>query len=125
MCSSDLTKLDDAGFRGPYALALAPPLYNGLFRLYPGSDVQQLDHLKSLCTKGIYKAPIEGGALIDPRVGVVIVGQDLRTGYASQDGIHYRLFMTETLVLRIDDPAAVCTISATGNFLTKTEARRK
>lgn len=119
------TKLDDAGFRGPYALALAPPLYNGLFRLYPGSDVQQLDHLKSLCTKGIYKAPIEGGALIDPRVGVVIVGQDLRTGYASQDGIHYRLFMTETLVLRIDDPAAVCTISATGNFLTKTEARRK
>jgi uncharacterized linocin/CFP29 family protein len=113
------TKLDDSGFRGPYALALEPALYNGLFRLYPGSDVQQLQHLKSLCTSGIYKAPIQGGALIDPRVGVLIVGQDLRTGYESQDGIHYRLFMTETLVLRIDDPAAVCTISATGDFLRK------
>ena len=113
------TRLDDAGFRGPYALALEPALYNGLFRLYPGSDVQQLQHLKSLCTSGIYKAPIRGGALIDPRVGVLIVGQDLRTGYDSQDGIHYRLFMTETLVLRIDDPAAVCTIAATGDILRK------
>jgi len=120
-----VTKLDDAGFRGPYALALAPPLYNGLFRLYPGSDVQQLDHLKGLCALGIYKAPIQGGALIDPRVGVLIVGQDRRTGYGSQDGIHYRLFMTETLVLRIDDPAAVCTISATGSFLKRAEAGRK
>ena len=34
-----VTQLDDAGYRGPYALALAPPLYNGLFRLYPGTDV--------------------------------------------------------------------------------------
>src|SRR5207237_604391 len=33
-----VTQLDDAGYRGPYALALAPPLYNGLFRLYPGTD---------------------------------------------------------------------------------------
>jgi uncharacterized linocin/CFP29 family protein len=115
------TKLDDSGFRGPYAMALAPPLYNGLFRLYPGSDVQQLQHLKSLCTLGIYKAPIEGGALIDPRVGVLILGQDLRTGYATQDGIHYQLFMTETLVLRIDDPAAVCTIAAKGDFLSKND----
>jgi len=110
---ADLSRaLDDA-------LALEPALYNGLFRLYPGSDVQQLQHLKSLCTSGIYKAPIQGGALIDPRVGVLIVGQDLRTGYESQDGIHYRLFMTETLVLRIDDAAAVCTIAATGDFLKK------
>lgn len=118
------TKLDEAGFRGPYAMALAPPLYNGLFRLYPGSDVQQLEHLKSLCTHGIYKAPIKGGALIDPRVGVLIVGLDLRSGYERQDGIHYRLFLRETLVLRIDDPAAVCTIAATGNFLDKKAARK-
>ena len=117
------TMLDDAGYRGPYALALAPPLYNGLFRLYPGSDVQQLNHLKSLCTAGIYKAPIAGGALIDPRVGVLVLGQDLRTGYDGQDGIHYRLFMTETLVLRIDDPDAVCAIAASGNFLEKAEAK--
>ena len=57
------TLLDEAGYRGPYALALAPALYNGLFRLYPGTDVMQLEHLRRLCTRGIFKAPIEGGIL--------------------------------------------------------------
>jgi uncharacterized linocin/CFP29 family protein len=52
-----VTQLDEAGYRGPYALALAPPLYNGLFRLYPGTDVSQIQHLRHLCTRGIYKAP--------------------------------------------------------------------
>jgi uncharacterized linocin/CFP29 family protein len=54
-----VTRLDNGGYRGPYALVLAPALYNGLFRLYPGSDVMQVEHLRRLCTRGIYKAPIE------------------------------------------------------------------
>lgn len=108
-----VTKLDEAGFRGPYALSLSPPLYNGLFRLYPGTDVMQLEHLRRLCTRGIYKAPIEGGVLVDPNnVGVLIIGQDLRAGYSHQDGVHYHLFLTESLVLRIDEPKAICTIGA-------------
>ena len=107
------TKLDDAGFRGPYALALAPALYNGLFRIYPGTDTLQLEHLKRLCTRGIYKAPVEGGLLVDaPRVGVLVVGQDLRAGYIGQDGVHYQLYVAESLVLRIDEPKAACTIGA-------------
>jgi uncharacterized linocin/CFP29 family protein len=107
-----VTKLDEAGYRGPYALALAPALYNGLFRLYPGTDIMQLEHLRRLCTRGIYKAPIEGGVLVDPRLGALIVGQDLRTGYTSQDGVHYHLFVSESIVLRIDEPPAICTIAA-------------
>jgi uncharacterized linocin/CFP29 family protein len=106
------TRLDESGFRGPYALALAPSLYNGLFRIYPGTDTMQLEHLRRLCTRGIYKAPIEGGVLVDARVGVVIMGQDLRAGYIGQDGVHYELYLTESLVLRIDEPKAICTISA-------------
>jgi uncharacterized linocin/CFP29 family protein len=105
-----VTRLDEAGFRGPYALALAPALYNGLFRLYPGTDVMQLEHLRRLCTRGIYKAPIEGGVVVDPRLGVLIIGQDLRSGFANQDGVYYHLHLTESLVLRIDDPKAICTI---------------
>ena len=108
-----VTQLDDAGYRGPYALALAPPLYNGLFRLYPGSDISQIEHLRHLCTRGIYKAPIEGGVLVDPRVGALVLGQDLRAGYIRQDGVHYELYLTESIVLRVDEPRAVCTISAT------------
>jgi uncharacterized linocin/CFP29 family protein len=118
-----VTRLDDAGYRGPYALALAPALYNGLFRLYPGTDVLQLEHLRRLCTRGIYKAPIEGGVVVDPRLGVLILGQDLRAGYASQDGVHYHLYLSESIVLRIDEPEAICTIATSGGG-ERTSARR-
>jgi uncharacterized linocin/CFP29 family protein len=103
-------RLDDSGFRGPYALALSPAFYNNLFRLYPGTDVIGLEHLRRLCTAGIYKAAIEGGVLVDTRVGVLILGQDLRSGYSSQDGVHYHLYASESIVLRIDEPKAICII---------------
>lgn len=106
-----VTRLDGAGYRGPYALALSPPLYNGLFRLYPGTDVMQLEHLRRLCTLGIFKAPIDQAVLVDARVGTLVLGQDLRAGYADQDGVHYRFYLSESLVLRIDDPGAICTIA--------------
>jgi uncharacterized linocin/CFP29 family protein len=105
------TRLDDSGFRGPYALALSPVLYNNLFRLYPGSDVMALEHLRRLCTAGIYKAAIAGGVLVDTRVGVLILGQDLQAGYSSQDGVHYQLYVSESIVLRIDEPKAICVIA--------------
>lgn len=105
-----VNKLDADHFRGPYALVLSPTLYNGLFRRYPGTDMLQLEHLKRLCTRGIYKASIEGGAVVDPRVGSLVVGQDLRAGYAQQDGVHYHLYLSESLVLRLQEPKAICTI---------------
>jgi uncharacterized linocin/CFP29 family protein len=104
-----VTRLDNASYRGPYALVLDPLLYNGLFRLYPGSDVMQ----RRLCTRGIHKAPIEGGVLVDPRVGALVLGQDLRAGYIGQDGGHYEFNLSESVVLRIDEPRAVCVIAAT------------
>ena len=105
------TKLDESGYRGPYALAVAPVLYNNLFRLYPGSDVLALEHLRRLCTAGIYKASIDGGVLVDTRAGVLILGQDLQAGYSSQDGVHYHLYVSESIVLRIDEPQAICAIA--------------
>jgi uncharacterized linocin/CFP29 family protein len=106
------TRLDEQGFRGPYALALAPALYNNLFRLYPGTDVIGLEHLRRLCTAGIYKAAIDGGVLVDTRVGVLILGQDFSAGYSSQDGVHYHLYISESIALRIDEPQAICVIPA-------------
>lgn len=102
--------LDAQGFRGPYALALAHPLYNGLFRRYAGTDMLQLEHLRRLCQLGVYKAPIEGGVLVDPRVGRLLIGQDLMSGYAAQDGVHYHLYVSESIVLMVEEPRAICTI---------------
>lgn len=107
-----VTRLDNAGFRGPYALSLPPALYNNLFQLFPSSDVLALEHLRRLCTAGIYKAAIDGGVLVDTRAGVLILGQDLNAGYSSQDGVHYHLYVSESIVLRIDQPRAVCVIAA-------------
>lgn len=106
------TTLDDAGFRGPYALVLAPAYYNDLFHLYPGTDVIGLEHLRRLCTAGIYKTAIEGGALIDASVGVLVQGQDFHAGYVGHDGVHYQLYISESIVVRIDKPRAICAIGA-------------
>lgn len=106
-----VTRLDEAGFRGPYALVASPSLYNGLFRRYAGSDLLQVEHLGRLCTRGIHKAAIDGAAVIDPRAGRLVLGQDLMAGFAWSDGVLARLFLSESLVLRIDDPGAVCRIA--------------
>jgi uncharacterized linocin/CFP29 family protein len=98
------------GFRGPYALALSPTRYNRLFRRYEGSDMLQLDHLSRLCEAGVYKAPFEDAVLLDPRLGRIDIGQDLQVGYSANDGIHCRLFASESLVLLLDDPQAICTL---------------
>ncbi|HEY1796920.1 MAG TPA: family 1 encapsulin nanocompartment shell protein [Stellaceae bacterium] len=108
------TLLDESGYRGPFALALPPARYNSLFQLFPGSDVIGLEHLRRLCTAGIHKTAIEGGALIDTSVGVLVQGQDLRAGYIGHDGVHYQFYISESIVLRIDSPEAVCTIGVSG-----------
>ncbi len=107
---SAVGRLDEAGFRGPYALVLSPARYNALFRRYEGSDMLQLDHLRRLCEGGVFKAPIEGGLVLDPRVGGLRVGQDLEIGYSANDGIHHKLFASESLVLVLNEAAAVCTL---------------
>jgi uncharacterized linocin/CFP29 family protein len=103
--------LDTAGFYGPYALALPPAYYNNLFRRYEGTDMLQHDHLRRLCKLGIYKAPIEHAVLVDARAGKLVVGQDAMAGYSSNDGIHYHLFISESIVPLLIEPKAICTLS--------------
>jgi uncharacterized linocin/CFP29 family protein len=52
-----VTGLDDAGFHGPYCLALAPALFNLLYRRYPQGDGTELDQVKTIVTDGVFKAP--------------------------------------------------------------------
>jgi uncharacterized linocin/CFP29 family protein len=103
-------RLDAHGYGGPYALALAPEHYNALFRRFEGSDMLQVDHLRRLCEGGLYKASIEGGVLLDPRVAKLVIGQDLRVGFSANDGVHLKLFVSESLVLLLDDPKGICTL---------------
>jgi uncharacterized linocin/CFP29 family protein len=107
-----ITSLDEAGFHGPYGLAVPPDRYNSLFRHYEHTDLLQIEHLKSLCTVGVYKAAVDRPVVVDGHTGAIVLGQDLRVGYAGSDGIHHRLFVCESMVLRLDEPGAVCVISS-------------
>lgn len=108
---SAVNRLDGSGFHGPYALGMSPKLYNTLFRRYEGTDMLQLEHLKRLCELGVYKADIDGAVLVDSHAGRIAVGQDMMTGYSGHDGIHYQLFVSESLVLMLDDPEAICVLA--------------
>ena len=103
--------LDAKGYRGPYGLALAPGLYNNLFRRYAGSDLLQIEHLKRLCTRGIVKADIDQGVLIAKEVGTIVLGQDMQINYLGPDAAHENFAVTESVVLKIDAPDAICTIT--------------
>lgn len=102
--------LDGRGYRGPYGLALAPELYNNLFRRYPGSDLLQIEHLKRLCTRGIVKADIEGGVLVAKDVGSIVLGQDLQISYLSTNAAHEHFSLSESLILKIEAADAICVI---------------
>jgi uncharacterized linocin/CFP29 family protein len=104
--------LDGRGYRGPYGLALAPELYNNLFRRYPGSELLQIEHLKRLCTRGIVKAGIDGCVLVAREVGSIVLGQDLQISYLSSDAAHEQFSISESLILKIEAPDAICTIPA-------------
>lgn len=107
-----VNQLDEKGFHGPYALALSATWYNLLFRRYEGTDMLQLEHLKRLCELGVFKASIEGAVLVDARVGRIVVGQDMMTGYSMNDGIHHQMFVSESLVLMVEEPTAICTLDS-------------
>ncbi|HXV82073.1 MAG TPA: family 1 encapsulin nanocompartment shell protein [Candidatus Binatia bacterium] len=117
--------LDGKGYRGPYGLALAPALYNNLFRRYPGSDLLQIEHLKRLCTRGIVKAPIEGGVLVAKDVGSIVLGQDLQIAYLTSDAAHEDFAVSESLVLKIEAPDAICTIMPTAQAARTDAGRRR
>jgi uncharacterized linocin/CFP29 family protein len=102
--------LDGKGYRGPYGLALAPELYNSLFRRYAGSDLLQIEHLKRLCTRGIVKAAIDGCVLVARDVGSLVIGQDLQVSHLASDAAHEQFAVSESLVLKIEAPDAICTI---------------
>lgn len=126
---SAVNRLDDKGYRGPYGLALAPELFNNLFRRYPGSDIVQIEHLKRLCTRGIVKASIEGCVLVARDVGSIVVGQDLHVAHLSSDAAHESFAASESVVLKIEAPDAICTITdaviegSRGNAKPKIDAR--
>jgi len=107
-----VTTLDQAGFHGPYALALSPDRYNLLYRMYERGQRSELQHIQTIATGGVMKAPaIESGGVIiaqERRSATIVVGQDMTVGFIGPDAEQVEFFVSESLALRLRHPASIC-----------------
>ena len=109
-----ITALDEAGFHGPYAMAIAPAWYNLLLRRYQQGDQTELEHLRLALAEGVVKAP----ALKDVAVVIasgsqyasIVVGQDMMTTFVGPEAGSYKFIISETIALRLKQPKAFCLI---------------
>jgi uncharacterized linocin/CFP29 family protein len=108
-----VTKLDNAGFHGPYSMALAPAEYNLLLRRYPQGGTE-LEHIRTIVTEGVVKAPglKKGGVLLASGSQYVslVIGQDMATGYIGPElnNLHFQIL--ESVALHIKAPESICVL---------------
>lgn len=109
-----LTTLDYEGFHGPYALALAPNRYNLLLRRLPHGNVSELEHIKTMATEGVFKAPsLESGGLLiasGRQYASIILGQDMSIGFIGPQSERLEFSITETIAPYIKVPKAICVL---------------
>jgi len=109
-----VTRLDDAGFHGPYCMALAPSLYNLLFRRYPQGDGTELDHIRTIVSDGVVKVPVlkKGGVILASgrQYMTLVIGQDMTISFNGPAGDNLEFQMIESLALLIRDPEAICVL---------------
>lgn len=106
--------LDKAGFHGPYTLGLTPELYNSLFHRYPQGNTTEIEHLRELISKGIFKAPgLPAGGILaahGKQFASILLGQDLMTGFVGPVTGGYEFSLTESFTLRMLVPEAFCVL---------------
>ena len=108
-----ISTLDEAGFHGPYALALAPARYNLLFRRYPQGNQSEMEHVRTMVTEGIVKAPaLEGGLLLagGRHYASIVLGQDMSIAFIGPAGGEIEFAISESLTLYIRRSQAICVL---------------
>lgn len=107
-----VTLLDEAGFHGPYVLALAPSLYNLLLRVYPHGNLTEAQHIQGITGNKIVKASAikEGGLLMasGKQFATLVIGQDLMVGFVGPTGSGFEFTISESVVPRIRMPSSIC-----------------
>jgi uncharacterized linocin/CFP29 family protein len=106
--------LTQAGFTGPYALAVSPRLYADLNRIFDATGVLELEQVEKLARRGVYPTAVlpEPTALLVDSGGQnldLAVGLDLSTAYVESSNLNHHFRVLESLVLRVRRPGAICT----------------
>jgi uncharacterized linocin/CFP29 family protein len=108
-------KLLKMGHSGPYALVVSPELYSLLHRVHKGTNVLEIDHVRSLVTDGIYQSP-----MIKGHRGVLVatgrhnldlaIAEDFDSAYLGSEHMNHLFRVYECVALRIKRPSAICTL---------------
>jgi uncharacterized linocin/CFP29 family protein len=112
-----LDRLRRAGVEGPYALALGP----AEFAAVSGAAEEGyplLRHLRSLVDGPIVWAPTLGGGLVASLRGgdfALVCGRDASIGYEGHDERRVRLYLEESIGVRLSGPEAVVPMPATAS----------
>ena len=112
--------LTQAGFTGPYALAVSPRLYADLNRIFDATGVLELEQVEKLARRGVYATavlPEPGALLVDSGAQNmdIALGLDLSTAYVESSNLNHHLRVMESLVLRIRRPGAIVTFEGAAN----------
>jgi uncharacterized linocin/CFP29 family protein len=106
--------LRQAGISGPYALALAAPIYAQLLAAAEDGYPLAKRITQQVLDGPLVRAPaIDGAVLLSVRGGdyELHVGQDLSVGYLGHDRQTVELFLTESFTFRVLEPAAAVPLS--------------
>jgi uncharacterized linocin/CFP29 family protein len=122
--------LTQAGFTGPYALAVSPRLYADLNRIFDNTGVLELEQVEKLARRGVYPTAVlaDPGALLVDSGGQnldIAIGLDLSTAYVESSNLNHLFRVIESLVLRIRRPAAICTFEPGGQVATEAGGRAR
>lgn len=97
-----------AGIGGPYALALAAPVYDQVLAAAE-NGYPLVKRITQVLDGPLARSPaLEGGVLLSMRGGdfELHVGQDFAVGYAGHDRQQLELYITESFTFRSIEPAA-------------------
>jgi uncharacterized linocin/CFP29 family protein len=99
-----MSKLKLAGVGGPYAIALGPRCYTGVVEQSEMGGYPVLEHLRLILGGPVVFAPgVDGAVVMSQRGGdaEIVIGQDFAVGYADHDDTSVRLFLEESLTVRV------------------------
>jgi uncharacterized linocin/CFP29 family protein len=104
-----MARLQDAGVGGPFAIALGPRCYTGVVEESEMGGYPVLEHLRLILGGPVVRAQAVNGAIVVSQRGgdfELISGEDLSIGYLDHDADNVRLYIEESIAVRIWSPEA-------------------
>jgi len=109
--------LVQAGFFGPYVLAVSPRLWAQMQRVYENTGVLEIEQVRKLTSDGVFQSPVlpESSAVViatGPQNIDLAISQDMVTAFLETTKMNHYFRVLEILALRIKRPQAICTIES-------------